>query len=325
MGFFQTKKIEKISNDNSSDISKNTSHIVTETEKLPKTTIKTTKTTNNKTYKYDCSCCDYSTSDLSNYNKHISTRKHKIQVSMLGQTKENTHVCECGKKYISNSGLWKHQKHCGSQEEKPTSQHDEIEDMKNVMFELLKQNQEFQRQMLEVCKHGLHNTNSHNFSHNKTFNLHFFLNETCKDALNINEFVDNVQISLQDIENVGSLGYVEGISKIILKNLKQLDVTKRPIHCSDLKREIIHIKDNNVWEKEPEKLKRAIQTISNINIKKIPEWKTANPHYKDATNHLNDKYMKIVNESMGACDEYKDEKNYNKIMKIIAQETIIDK
>lgn len=206
------------------------------------------------------------------------------------------------------------------------------ERMEKHSQEQTKQNQEFQKQIFTIMQKQnnslqVHNQNSNNHtnSHNK-FNLQFFLNETCKDALNISEFVDSVKISLQDLENVGSLGYVEGITKIILNNLKELDVTKRPIHCTDAKREIIHIKDNNAWEREGDekpRLTNSIKTIAHKNILTLSEWKEAYPEYKDSECKKNDIFMKIVNESMGACDKNEDERNYSKIIKKIAKETTI--
>ena len=154
------------------------------------------------------------------------------------------------------------------------------------------------------------------------------MNETCKDAMNISEFVESVKISLTDIEKVGSQGYVEGISNIILQNLSELDVCKRPIHCTDAKREVIHIKEKNTWQRESEEkpvLTDAIKHIAHKNVLSIRDWKEANPDYRDSECKKNDVYMRIVNKSMGACDKVEDAKNYRRIIQKIAKETMIER
>ena len=262
------------------------------------------------------------------------------------QKTQKKRICVCGKAYNDYSGIWRHHKKCEAyaHAHKPNtkllndnSKHD-VDILTNLVIQVMKQNQEitkqnhdFQleqsKQMFELLKQcNTTNNNCHNTNSNNRFNLNFFLNETCKDALNINEFVENIKISLTDLENVGNLGYVEGISKIIIQNLKQLDVTKRPIHCTDLKREIIHIKDNNVWEREnQEKLVNAIQTVARKNIRTIPEWKEANPEYNDSDCKKNDLYLQIVNKSVGACDKEGNDRDYEKIIQRVAKEVTIDK
>ena len=183
--------------------------------------------------------------------------------------------------------------------------------------------------VLDVCKNMQpSNVNSHNNSYNKTFNLQIFLNETCKDAMNLMDFVDSLKIQLSDLENVGKMGFIDGISNIIIKNLKALEITQRPVHCSDSKREILYIKDEDKWEKENEeknKLKKAIKYIAHKNCKLIPEWKAKNPECINSYSSKSDEYNKIVLESMGGnlCNEGLN--NENKIIKRIAKEVIIDK
>jgi hypothetical protein len=183
------------------------------------------------------------------------------------------HICECGKTYTYISGLSRHKKICKNQVFLENIGAEKYEDMKTLTtlvldvvkqnHEITNQNQELQKQILEICKHGTNNiSNTQINSNNKTFNLQIFLNEQCKDAMNIMDFVDSLKIQLTDLENVGKLGFVDGLSNIIVKNLQALDVTKRPVHCSDSKREILYIKDENKWEKENEenkKLKKAIK------------------------------------------------------------------
>lgn len=171
-----------------------------------------------------------------------------------------------------------------------------------------------------------HNNNSH--SHNKTFNLNFYLNETCKDAMNIQDFIKTLQLDSSDLERVGELGYTEGISRMFLKGLNDLEETRRPIHCSDLKREVIHIKDNDKWEQDNEnrdKLRKAINDISNKNIMLLDGWQKENPGYDQYDSKKNDIFLKIMVESMGPDGPEAKEKAFRKIIKKVASKTIIDK
>ena len=183
---------------------------------------------------------------------------------------------------------------------------------------------EQQNVMLEVIKNGTHNNNNNNTtnSHNKAFNLQFFLNETCKDAMNIMDFVDSIKLQLSDLERVGELGFVDGISNIIVKNLKELDVTERPIHCTDKKREVLYVKDENKWEKDDEKnkIKKAIKRIANKNIRLLPSFKEKYPDCNQSISTHSDKYNKIMVESMDT-----DSNNENKIITKITKEVMIQK
>jgi hypothetical protein len=172
------------------------------------------------------------------------------------------------------------------------------------------------------------NINTTNNIGNNTFNLQFFLNETCKDAMNITDFVNNVKVELDDLENTGRCGYIEGITDIICKNLNQLEQPLRPLHCSDLKREILYIKDNNEWTKETEEkpiLTKAIKTIANENIKQIYKWREKYPDCTQADSKKNDLYLKIVSNSMNGLTKEEGDKNINKIISNVAKKVIIDK
>jgi len=192
---------------------------------------------------------------------------------------------------------------------------------------------EMKETMVEMFKHiqPVNNTtmsHSHNNSHNKTFNLQFFLNEQCKDALNIDEFVSSIKIKLSDLENTGRLGYVEGISRILIKNLKDLETHKRPIHCSDLKREVLYIKSDDKWEKEDEnndQIRSAIKKVANQNIRQIPVWTNEHPECKDPTSKTNDQYLKIVSNAMSGISSEEQTKNVTQIIKNVAKEIVIDK
>jgi hypothetical protein len=282
--------------------------------------------------KYYCEKCDYTTDRKSNFDNHNLSAKHikSMNSNVIKQKLSTDHICEiCNKKYKDYSGLWRHKKKC-PKEVSETNKELDISD-KNLIItliqqnqELQKQNNEIQKQMLEVIKNGTNNTNINN-SNNKTFNLQFFLNETCKDAMNITDFVNSIKMQLTDLENVGKNGYVNGISNLIVKNLNALEVNKRPVHCSDLKREIMYVKDENRWEKEKEKLENAIKKVSYKNVLKILEWQKEHPGCEYSCNKENDKYLQIVNESMGALTEEEKMKNINKIITRIAKEVVIEK
>ena len=214
--------------------------------------------------------------------------------------------------------------------------------MKNLVLEVVKSNAELQKQnnefkellieqnktIIDAIKHTNNTTNNNVNSHNKTFNLQVFLNEDCKDAMNITEFVNSIQLQLSDLESVGQLGYVEGISNIIIKNLKALDVTKRPVHCTDPKRETIYIKDGDVWEKDEDdnkKLRKMIRSVAFRNCKNTRLFKEKYPECMDGDSKYSDIYNKIIIEVMGGDPKNNDIENQNKIMRKIAKVMTIDK
>ena len=259
----------------------------------------------------------------------------------------------CSREYKDRSGLWKHNKICNSSTQifitsqadsfdivnemgdNHTNEKDKViellikenSEFKNIVLDMVKSNNEIQKQMIEVCKNNSINTiNSHNNNNNKTFNLQFFLNEQCKDAMNITDFANSFDLQLSDLETVGELGYVEGITKIMVDKLNSMDVYKRPIHCSDAKREIIYVKDENVWTKEEKdnpKLRQAIKSVSFRNMKLVYNWSNAYPESKDNESKLNDTYMKLVIESTGGNNPILESEN--KIIRRIAKEIVIEK
>jgi hypothetical protein len=251
--------------------------------------------------------------------------------------------CEnCDKIYKDNSGLWRHKKKCviinTPQTLLPTIEDLKSHDKQQELIEyLLKENSEFKQMMIEQTKNmveiaknsGNNNNNTtSNIVNNNNFNLNLFLNETCKNAMNIMDFVNQLQVGINDLEETGRLGFSEGIAKIFVNGLKQMDVSDRPIHCSDSKREIVYIKDKNQWNKESEDktlLTNAIKHVACKNMKQISEWTKDHPEYNDSTSKQNDKYLKIVCESMSGSSKEETSKNYNKIIKSIIKETIIDK
>ena len=281
-------------------------------------------------YKFYCELCDYGTAKKSSFVNHCESMKHKKHNLTTNINENYAKLCSnkyqcvsCNKIFNDRAGLWRHKKKCSDKEL-------DINDKDSIIIQLLKQNSELQQSLVAMSKEKSItniNTNTNN-SHNKTFNLQVFLNETCKDALNIQDFVSSIQFNLEDLENTGRKGYIEGISNIILKNLNRLEQYLRPIHCSDYKREVLYIKDNNKWEKECESkpiLTNAIKTIANGNIKQIKEWRDKNPDCTDSESKKNNLYLKIVSNSMNGTTEEESQKNLSKIISNVAKEVIIDK
>jgi len=286
--------------------------------------------------RYICSFCDYNGSNKYNYEKHILTPKHLKNCTLLTNVDTNVdkkveknaekkYECECGKKYNHRQSLSLHKKNNGCLEDTPLKQDNDL------VLLLLKENQEFKQMLLEQNKHLIELTNKSNnttinntnCTNNNHFNLNLFLNEKCKDAMNIMDFVDSLKLTLQDLEKTAELGYVKGITNIIVNGLNQLDVHKRPIHCSDIKRETLYVKDNNSWEKENEdktKITRAIKHISIRNAKQIGEWTKENNGYNDSANKKSDKYLKMIIEANGGEPE-----EINKIISNVSSKVIIDK
>jgi Icc-related predicted phosphoesterase len=266
--------------------------------------------------KFCCKLCDYNTSKKCDYKKHIETIKHKMREMVVNGSKKSPKVatpftCECGNVYKYDSGYYRHKTKC-FYILKEKKDNDNCSDKELIML-LIKENKETRDALVEMSnKIQQPNIINNNNSHNKTFNLNFFLNEQCKNALNISEFVSSIKLDIIDLENTGKLGYVEGITRIIVNNLKSLDIFERPIHCSDVKREILYIKDEDKWEKESEekeKLTKVIKVIANENIKQITEWKKNNPECKDPESMKNSEYLKIVSNAMSGSTE--DETNKN--------------
>jgi len=308
-------------------------------EQNKETTEKTKKTKKND-FKYSCKICDFKTCKKTDFERHNLTQKHKNNILTTNYTKKNDikHKCEnCEKEYNDRAGLWRHKKICEKIIHPNTiDQKTEFEILTNLVLDVVKQNKELTQQnteltnkIVDICKIGQTNniTNSNFNSNNKTFNLQFFLNETCKDAMNIMDFVDSIKLQLSDLEKVGRLGYVEGISSIITSNLKALDVTQRPVHCTDKKRETLYIKDENKWEKEDEekkKIRKAIKKVASKNARLLPKFKEAHPDCSKSVSKFSDQYNKIIVESMGGSGDNDIEKE-DKIIKNITNYTTINK
>jgi hypothetical protein len=279
-----------------------------------------------------------------------------------GNINNRIFLCDCGKSYNSHSGLWKHKKSCqtvinNNKKLSKNNDENELHVLVDLVKQLVKENSELKNMMveqqtaiidkvldsqnkffehsnnvtIELVKNGINNTTNNNTttttntnSHNKAFNLNFFLNETCKNAMNINDFIDSIKLQLNDLISVGEIGYVESMSNIIVKKLNDLDETERPIHCTDKKRETIYIKDEDKWEKDDEdkkKLRKVINKISYKSQKLFPQFKEKYPDYNDSESNRSDQYSKIVIESMD--DSNKDKQD--KIIKNISKQVLIEK
>jgi len=282
-------------------------------------------------FEYYCEKCDFNCSKKYSWERHLFTSKHTQETNgSISETQkgQNWHTicCEnCNKEFKTRSGLWKHSKLCIYEDNNPEIDVDKKDELIDY---LMKENKEIKELILELAKKDSYNNcNNTVNSHNKAFNLNFFLNETCKDAMNIMDFVDSIKLQLSDLEKVGELGYVEGISNIITKNLKELDVHKRPIHCTDKKRETIYIKDQDKWEKEDEekmKLRKVIRRVACKNQRLLPEFKKIHPDCGKYNSKFSDQYNKIVVESMGGPGDNDFEKE-EKIIRNISKNITVDK
>jgi hypothetical protein len=290
--------------------------------------------------KFNCELCEYITDNKKDFNKHILTPKHIRHISATNSHDTIIFKCEnCDKNYKDRTGLWKHKKKCikvmpivdkdlimmliKKNDDLQTVMMDQqkamMEQQKSIM-EHQNKNSELQTMMMEVIKNGTHNTTTN--SHNKAFNLNFFLNETCKDAMNITEFVNSIQLQLSDLERMGEVGYVEGLSSIISRNLKALDINMRPVHCTDKKREIMYIKDETKWEKDDENIKmhKMVRNVAFENQRQILKYKEIHPDCGKSSSKYSDPYNKILVECMGGAgnnDFEKEEKIISKISKVV--------
>jgi hypothetical protein len=296
---------------------------------------------------YICVDCDYTCFKKSEWVRHTTTSKHINATQCYIKATENKNLCHnCNKTFIHHSSYYRHKKKCiltnrptPDQPAKTSS-----DDMQTTLIlELIKQNQEFKdlliqqsnqmieqnKTIIEVAKNSNVNNNTiHTNSHNKTFNLQVFLNETCKDAMNMKDFIKSLELSMFELERMGEIGFAEGVSKLFVDRLNSLDITKRPIHCSDVKREIIHIKDDNKWERDNanlDRLRKIIKQITHKNILKVDDWKKANPGCTEYNSRKNDQYLKLTMEAIGPVDEDEVKRDFGKIIRRVAENTFIDK
>ena len=314
-----------------------------------------TKINHKNIAKFYCEKCNFKCSLKSDMDRHCLRPKHinNMNGNNINEKKhKKTYACLCGNKYSTHSGLWKHQNKCDNHiHNKICNNNENIvmhntscidnNDLKQIVLdivksnhELQKQNVELQKQMIEVCKNIQPSVNNNNTilnncnNNNKTFNLQVFLNETCKDAMNISEFIENISLQLSDLENIGKLGYVDGVSNIIIKNLNALEVEKRPMHCTDKKREIVYVKDDDEWQKEQEDkkhIKNIIGSVISKNLQLLPEYENKYPECMNPESKKSDEYNKIIMETMGGAINNNGVKNKEKIIRKIVKKVIINK
>ena len=300
------------------------------------------KKSHEKIPKYECEYCNTKTNNKKDYNKHLLTRKHQNNVLL---TTVNTppehmtslHICGgCDKKYKSRVGLWYHAKAClspkrGEMDSTVDRILNENQELRNfimeqskVLTEQRKETSEIMNKVIEMVKPGVTTITNNIKNENKSFNINVFLNEQCKDAINFADFIKNIEITHQDLENNAQLGFVNGISKIFLDNLKQLGVNERPFHCTDTKRETMYIKDEDKWTKEADdsKLQKAIQTVSYRSLGKLQEWKQENPEYQDVNSVFSNKCLDMHKNTIAASNR---DVYYPKVIHALAKETMVDK
>lgn len=292
-----------------------------------------------------CEICDYSTSRQSQYDRHKLTAKHKILMNPNEKSsKINIYSCACGKKYKHMSSLCSHKKncmHCNNSytNENETVSHDnalnvskENTQIVSIMETLIKENQEFKKlmieqnsQIMEIAKNSQVINNTTN--NNQKFNLNFFLNDTCKDAMSITDFLRNMNVHIDELEYIGNHGYVNGMTKMIMDRLKDMDITKRPIHCTDIKRETMYIKDDAGWSKDTDelsKLRKILSRISMNNYRTVPDWRTAHPDCEVMESRTYDFCYKMMRAILGDVEE-EQIKLDNKIIKTMAKELFVQK
>jgi uncharacterized C2H2 Zn-finger protein len=306
------------------------------------------ETLEKKSDKYVCKPCYYSTCDKHDFDKHCSTRKHKSRINgdkipdetlEKSEKSEKSEMMECSCcNYVTKSKK-DYEKHLLTKKHiklisETVPENEEGLTVKTMFMEFMKCHDVLQNTIVELAKanttitttttNNSHNTNNSN--NNQQFNLQFFLNETCKDAMNIDDFIKTLNVTIDDFETTGKLGYVEGITRIILNGLKQVDTTKRPIHCTDVKRETVYIKNQDAWEKEnkeKEKLKHAVNQVARMNLSQLPKWQQENPESEVLDTKQHDEYIKLAKTALGGLGEKEEDQYIDKIMKNVMKEVTV--
>ena len=271
----------------------------------------------NNVYKYVCEKCNFKTCNKYNYSKHNLSLKHKRQ-EMDSQKCEKMYYCNCGKKYKYDTGLYKHKKKCQEvkKEENTIIQSDNKDDMKDLVFKLINENQELRKTITEMIpKIGNNNNNL-----KQKFNINVFLNEKCKDALSMDEFIDKIEISMKNLLTTKEKGQTQGISNIIMENMNKLSLYERPLHCTDKKRETLYVK-NNEWEKDENKehINKALKKVEKKQLKNIQIWLDAHPNYMNCSNQQ-DEFAELLRECGKSIDD-----NREKIIKSLCNQVYLDK
>ena len=295
---------------------------------------------------FECKKCAFISSNKKDYTRHLSTAKHQKFTKFTNFTPKNpaAFTCElCNKEYKSRMGLWKHKQKCGENQDLDMNISDtedmtiveDKDDTVTTMMELIKQNQEFKeliveqnKQLLELAQKPTTMNNTQTIHNNQKFNLNFFLNEQCKDAINMSDFLDNMKLDLEDLTETGRLGYVGGISRILVNKLQELDVYKRPMHCTDMKRETLYIKENDEWSKEEnskEKLQSIVNRVANKNCKNIRQWTEEHPDYMTMDSPENMEFVRLTQAVLGGLGDEECKQFRDKIVKNVIKEVTIQK
>lgn len=276
-----------------------------------------------KNYNYYCEKCKYGCNKKYLMNQHKKTKKHKF-------TNVGLNICSCGKRYKHIQSLNRHKLNCNSKVQinnnsidKYKNKNNENDDLKNMILSLVEQNKNMiveNNNMREIIKEIIPNIGNNKTIINNQLNINVFLNTECKDAINLTEFLKTIELNVDDLNITKQNGYVNGITNIFLRGLKDLDLNKRPIHCSDLKKEIIYVKDNDIWERDNNdkvKIKNAINVIAKKHVDTIKTWEELNPQWKNNDNSIIEycEYIHAITSS--------NLKKYNKIIKNIVKEIVI--
>ena len=303
--------------------------------------------TTQKTLKYNCEKCCFYTNNKNDYRRHVSTSKHKISNGLLKKTQ--SYDCEhCNKSFNDRSGLWRHKKKCNNI---PPTNEDPLNEAQtnaatilenpSLVVELLKQNKEFKdlileerREFQQIIKemsknmgNTVNNNNNTNINSNNKFNLNVFLNEKCKNAMTLKDFVKSINISIQDFIETGERGFIDGISNIIVERINEMEIHDRPLHCTDLKRETVYIKDDDKWEKDEDKvqLRKAVKGVANKNERMRPIWYDSTPDVGIMGTENYEKFFKYSESSLGGCGKEETRLFEDKVMKNVLREVTIDK
>ena len=292
--------------------------------------------------KFICEKCKFITNNKKDYSRHLLTPKHKNTTNTTDLTTIITHNCICGKVYKDRAGLWRHKKNCNEEkEEKEEKENNSMVIMEKdndgynpanneLVIQLLKENKHFMVEVMEMVSKTLtinNNTMINNTINNPVFNLNVFLNETCKDAMNLEDFIKSIVITNKDLDDIGLLGFVKAISNIIAREVGKLDENQRPFHCMDKKREIFYIKQNNIWKKEKKDVFKAILIkVAHIYFKQTVIWKEEYPAYKDISTEKHEEYQVIMTQLMNCLiPDEKDMPGIEKIIRNITNDIIVNK
>jgi len=312
---------------------------------------------------FKCEHCDYKCSKKSDWDKHIHTKKHKY-ILQGGQhtfvepdtANRNEWMCDCGKIYRARNSLWYHKTKCLYQSSNLPN------DNTSIVKNLMKQNEQLHKmiiirdeeqrkekeeqkkrdekhknehkkeiqmlsaQISNISSTVTNNNNTTNNTTNNKFNLNFFLNTQCKDAMSIQSFMENLQLGCKELEHMGDVGYLTGMIDIFNNTLGNMDIYKRPLHCTDLKREVLYFKQGTDWEKDSEDkqhLKKLIKNVESKNYHNLQEWQNGHPDSRECDTRQNQHYMKIATEALGGADFNKDSIYLSKIMKHILKDVIV--